>query len=236
MPKTKLYIPRQNEKIKLSRTQVSLFKECPRCFYMKHRYGIGTPGSPPFLLNSAVDGLLKTEFEIYRKNSEPHPLFIENKLNFIPMNFDNEKWRNIKFDYEKQNMILSGILDDLWINQDTNEIVLADYKATSTQKDINIFITYKWQMDFYFWLLKKLNMKVSKNTYFVYANADRYKDRFDCKMQFKMSIKKYEADDSWIEKTLTDIRNTLDFDKPPNSYQDCKNCNYIKNINNIESN
>ena len=91
-------------------------------------------------------------------------------------------------------------------------------------------------MDFYFWLLKKLNMKVSKNTYFVYANADRYKERFDGKMQFKMSIKKYEADDSWIENTLTDIRNTLDFDKPPNSYQDCKNCNYINNINNIELN
>ena len=65
--KSKVYIPRQNGLLKISRSQVSLFRECARCFYMKQRHGIGTPGSPPFLLNSAVDGLLKTEFEFYRQ-------------------------------------------------------------------------------------------------------------------------------------------------------------------------
>ena len=33
--KSKVYIPRQNRLLKISRSQVSLFRECARCFYMK---------------------------------------------------------------------------------------------------------------------------------------------------------------------------------------------------------
>ena len=233
MAKSKLYIPKQNEQLKLSRSQVSMYRECPRCFYMKLRHGIGTPGSPPFLLNSAVDGLLKTEFEIYRANQSPHPLFEENKLNFVPWKSDKEKWRSVKYEDESRNMVLSGIIDDLWLDRDSNKVVLADYKATSTKKDINIFITYKWQMDFYYWLLKKVGMDVSSDSYFVYANADRYRERFDGMMHFNMLLKKYETDDSWVEQTLDKIRTTLDYDAVPSPYAECKNCNYTEQVANV---
>ena len=83
MARSKPYTPRQNEQLKLSRTQVSMFKECPRCFYMKKRHGIGTPGSPPYLLNSAVDGLLKNEFEIYRESQTPHRRIVLLKFQFL---------------------------------------------------------------------------------------------------------------------------------------------------------
>ena len=52
-------------------------------FFYEKRHNVGTPGSLPFLLNSAVDALFKTEFEIYRINQEPHPLFEENNLNLF---------------------------------------------------------------------------------------------------------------------------------------------------------
>ncbi len=232
--KSKVYIPRQNGLLKISRSQVSLFRECSRCFYMKQRHGIGTPSSPPFLLNSAVDGLLKTEFEHYRQQQIPHPIFEEYKLNFVPLKNTYDKWRSLKYEDKDHNMVLTGILDDLWLDQETNKIILADYKATSTQKDINIFFTYKWQMDFYFWLLKKTGMDMSSDSYFVYANADRYKERFDCTMHFNMSLKKYEVDDSWVEQTLDKIRSTLDDDVAPSPFPECKNCNYAEQVSNIE--
>ena len=234
MPRSRIYSPGQNEQLKLSRAQVSLFKECPRCFYMKQRHGIGRPGSPPYLLNSAVDGLLKNEFEIYRESQTPHPLFEENKLNFIPYKYDlfgqQEKWRSIKYQDEKRNMVLSGIIDDLWLDKDTNKLVLADYKATSTKKEINIFLFFKWQMDFYHWLLKKTDRNISTDTYFVYANADRYRDRFDATLHFNMSLKRYAVDDSWVEPTLDNIRTVLDDDKIPEPYSECKNCNYAQQV------
>ena len=234
MAQSKPYTPGQNEQLKLSRTQVSMFKECPRCFYMKKRYGIGTPGSPPYLLNSAVDGLLKNEFEIYRESQTPHPLFEENNLNFVPYKPAAEKWRSIKYEDEKRNMILSGVIDDLWIDKDTNKFVLADYKATSTKKEINIFLLFKWQMDFYHWLLKKVDMDVSPDSYFVYANADRYRDRFDATLHFNMSLKKYTVDDSWVEPALDRIRTTLDEDIVPQPYAECKHCNYVKQIKDVD--
>ena len=234
MAQSKPYTPGQNEQLKLSRTQVSMFKECPRCFYMKKRYGIGTPGSPPYLLNSAVDGLLKNEFEIYRESQTPHPLFEENNLNFVPYKSETEKWRSIKYEDETRNMVLSGIIDDLWIDKDTNKFVLADYKATSTKKEINIFLLFKWQMDFYHWLLKKVGMDVSPDSYFVYANADRYKERFDATLHFNMSLKKYTVDDSWVEPVLDRIRTTLDEDTVPQAYAECKHCNYVGQVSNID--
>ena len=39
------------------------------------------------------------------------------------------------------------------------------------------------------------------------------------------SVEKYEADDSWVDSTLVKIRKTLDSDKIPESYEECKNCN-----------
>ena len=238
MPRSRIYSPGQNEQLKLSRTQVSLFKECQRCFYMKQRHGIGTPGSPPFLLNSAVDGLLKSEFEIYRESQTPHPLFKENKLNFVPYKSDlfgqQEKWRSIKYEDKKRNMILSGILDDLWLDKQSGKLILADYKATSTKKDIAIFFTYKWQMDFYYWLLKKTESNVLTDTYFVYANADRYRESFDATLHFKLSLKKYVVDDSWVEPTLDNIRTVLDDDKIPDPYSECKNCNYAQQVASVD--
>ena len=231
--KSKVYIPRQNGLLKISRSQVSLFRECSRCFYMKQRHGIGTPSSPPFLLNSAVDGLLKTEFEHYRQQQIPHPIFEEYKLNFVPLKNTYDKWRSLKYEDKDHNMVLTGILDDLWLDQETNKIILADYKATSTQKDINIFFTYKWQMDFYFWLLKKTGMDMSSDSYFVYANADRYKERFDGMMHFKLSLKKYETDSSWVEPTLDKIRQVLDEDTAPEPNLECKNCKYIQDISSV---
>jgi hypothetical protein len=39
-------------------------------------------------LNSAVDELLKKEFDEYRKLKKPHPIMVENNLNFIPFDKD----------------------------------------------------------------------------------------------------------------------------------------------------
>ena len=52
----KLYDPTNFEPFAVSRTKIDLFVECPRCFYLDRRLGIGRPSGPPFLLNSAVRG------------------------------------------------------------------------------------------------------------------------------------------------------------------------------------
>jgi hypothetical protein len=48
---------------KLSRSKIDLFLECPRCFYLDNKLGLKRPPGYPFALNSAVDLLLKKEFD-----------------------------------------------------------------------------------------------------------------------------------------------------------------------------
>ena len=63
---TGMYVPNSREPFKLSQSKIDLFLECPRCFYLDRRLGVGRPPGFPFALNAAVDTLLKQEFDIYR--------------------------------------------------------------------------------------------------------------------------------------------------------------------------
>ena len=45
--------------IKLSRSKIDLYLECPRCFWLDLKKGIKRPQPAPYTINSAIDLLLK---------------------------------------------------------------------------------------------------------------------------------------------------------------------------------
>ena len=77
-----------NEIIKLSRSTVEKYLNCPRCCVLEKKYQIKPP-SLPFTLNIAVDNLCKNEFDYYRKIQEPHPLFIEHGIEAVPFQHED---------------------------------------------------------------------------------------------------------------------------------------------------
>ena len=94
MAAAKLFDPRSDKPFALSRSKVELFIDCPRCFYLDRRLGIGRPPGFPFSLNSAVDSLLKKEFDDYRAKGEPHPLMAQAGVNAMPhAHPELETWR-----------------------------------------------------------------------------------------------------------------------------------------------
>ena len=68
--KRNLYDAASGEPYRLSRTKVVDFVNCPRCFYLDRRLGTGQPPGYPFSLNTAVDTLLKKEFDSPNFNDE----------------------------------------------------------------------------------------------------------------------------------------------------------------------
>ena len=193
MPYNGKYIPGKEDYYKLSRSKVDYFLNCPRCFYMDRRLGIGQPPGFPFNLNSAVDSLLKNEFDYYRKIKKPHPYIERLGLNAIPFEHEKlDKWRHnfsgVIYQHQKLNLHLFGAVDDIWINLDSGELIVVDYKATSKNSEINLDadwqIGYKRQMEFYQYLLRNNGFKVSDTGYFVYCNGIRQRDRFDEKLEF----------------------------------------------------
>src|SRR3989338_7534335 len=80
---------------RLSRSKIDLFLNCPRCFFIDNKLGTARPKGYPFNLNSAVDALLKKEFDIHRVNGTTHPLMKAYKLDAVPLNDDRmDAWRD----------------------------------------------------------------------------------------------------------------------------------------------
>ena len=241
-----IYQPGQDKPFKLSRSRIDLFLNCPRCFYIDRRLGLDRPPGFPFNINSAVDALLKTEFDKYRTLKEPHPLITKNNIDAIPLEHpDMDAWRDslrrgIQFHHQETNLLITGGVDDVWINK-TGESIIVDYKATSKKTEVTIDedwqIGYRRQMEIYQWLFKKNGHSVNPTGYFVYCNADSEKETFEGKLEFDIKVLPHTGDDSWVEKAVYDAHLCLNQKSIPNPDPDCDYCTYrleAQKLENIE--
>ena len=237
-----IYKPDSEKPFKLSRSKVDNFVSCKRCFYIDRRLGVGHPPGFPFNINSAVDELLKKEFDQYRDAGKPHPYMDSVSRNLIPYKHDQlDEWREnfkgVQYLHEETNLIFTGAVDDLWLDTDSEEVVVVDYKATAKNSEITINADwqqgYRRQMDFYQWLLRKNGLKVSNVGYFVYCNGDKQKPSFDQKIHFDVSVLEYQGDGSWIEETILQIKELLNQDNVPNYSDDCDYCTYIQDVDSV---
>ena len=237
--RTNLYNPKWQAPFNLSRSKIDFFIECPQCFYLDRRLGISRPGMPGWSLNSAVDTLLKNEFDILREQKKPHVLMDYYKIDAIPFWHPNlHIWRDdvnkkigASFLHKKTNLNICGIIDDVWENIKTKELHIVDYKSTSTNGEVTLDGEYKEgykrQIEVYQWIFRQLGFNVSKIGYFVYANGIKGDGKvFDGKLEFKTSILSYQGDDSWVEPTILKIKHCLDSDEIPESNKDCEHCAY----------
>lgn len=244
--KSYLFDPASKEPFKLSRSKIDLFINCPRCFYLDRRLGIPQPGGFPFTLNLAVDALLKKEFDIHRAKGNPHPLMKKYNIEAIP--FEHEKmdeWRHnftgISFLHEPTNFLIFGAVDDIWINS-KKELMVVDYKATSSQKEVTLEdewkIVYKRQMEIYQWLMRHnldlSSYKTSDTGYFVYVNGKTDKEAFDAKLEFDINIIPYQGKDNWVEKTIIEAHKCLMSDQIPKASDDCDFCRYREIAKSVE--
>jgi len=236
-----IYDPKSDAPFKLSRSKIENFMYCKKCFYLDRRLGIGEPPGFPFNLNTAVDTLLKKEFDIHRAKQTAHPLMKAYGLDAVPFQHEKmDEWREnfkgVQYFHESTNFIITGAVDDLW--QDKNgEVIVVDYKATSKTSQVTLDADwqdgYKRQMEIYQWLLRRNELKVSNTGYFVYCNGKTDREAFDGKLEFDIDLLPYAGDDSWIEGTLQEIKECLGGDMP-DSDAECDFCNYRKAVSEVD--
>lgn len=242
--KRNIYDPSDEKPFRLSRTKIDLFLNCPRCFYIDRRLGVSRPPGFPFNLNSAVDGLLKNEFDQYRFSGEAHPMMSKNGINAIPYQHENlETWRSnfkgVSYVDEVTNFSLFGAVDDIWIDNETDKLIVVDYKATSKKGEVTLDagwqISYKRQMEFYQWLLRRNGFDVSDTGYFVYCNGIRERDRFDARLDFSIKVIPYTGSDDWVNGTVKAAHATLQEQDVPEASSDCEFCAYISDAVDVVS-
>ena len=225
-------------KWKLSRSKLDLFVECPRCFYVDNKLGVARPKGFPFNLNSAVDYLLKKEFDAHRVAKTSHPLMKQYNVDAVPfahseMNTWRENFEGIQFPHKESGLLISGAVDDIWVNP-AGELIVVDYKATSKDEGQKVNLDAEWQdgykrqMEVYQWLLRRKGFKVSDTGYFVYANGLRDKKAFDSKLEFEVVLIPYTGSDDWVEKKIMEAKECLDADTLPEPGKFCDYCHYRK--------
>ncbi len=243
--KKNIYNSNSKESFRLSRSKIDLFLNCPQCFYIDRKLGVGTPPGFPFTLNSAVDYLLKKEFDFYREKETRHPLVEKYNVDAIPakrkeLDEWRENFKGVQYYDSQNNFIITGAIDDLWINS-KNEYIVVDYKATSKEGDITSLDkdwhdSYKRQMEIYQWLLRKNNLNISDTGYFLYCNGITNKKMFNGKIEFDLTLIPYKGSDNWIEKTLQEMKKTLESSIIPDASPDCDFCTYRKEIEKVVGN
>lgn len=234
-----LYDPYSKELFRLSRSKIDLFINCPRCFYLDRKLGVAQPPGYPFSLNSAVDKLLKKEFDSHRAKGTCHPLMKTYGINAIPLAHEKiDEWRDslrggITFNVDGSNVVITGGVDDIWVNPE-GEYIIVDYKSTSKEEEVSLDadwqIGYKRQMEIYQWLFRKNGYRVSSIGYFVYCNGCTDREAFDGKLEFNIKIIPYEGNTDWVEGSIKEAIECLKGNIIPDSGEDCDFCKYRKAV------
>ncbi len=221
-------------RFRLSRSKIDLSRECSRCFYLDNKLGIKRPPGYPFNLNTAVDALLKKEFDIHRVGKTTHPLMQEYGIDAVPFQHEKmDEWRENFKGIETQHLptgfTVSGAIDDVWVTPE-EELIIVDYKSTSKDDEITLDAPwqdgYKRQMEVYQWLFRQNGFTVSDTGYFVYANGQKDREAFDGKLEFEVTIIPYTGSDGWVEDALKDAKRVLESEEIPKADPDCDYCLY----------
>ena len=222
--------------IKLSPSSLHLFLECPFCFWLAKRMKIRRPPPFPYALNTAVDQLLKAEFDEYRKKGELHPILAEN--NIKAKLFENlellKKWRNnfqgIRYYDPELKATIFGAVDDI-LEFPGKKLAPLDFKSTGS-REVRIYDRFQLQMDIYTYLLEKNNFDTYGKSYLAFYIVDR-ENGFNGRLPFKKVLKEVKTDTSYVPELFGKAVSLLRSDKPPAHSQDCKFGYWLQRVSQI---
>lgn len=216
--------------IKISRSGLKLFLECPRCFWLDVHHKIKRPPSFPYTLSSAVDYLAKQEFDKYRGTGELPPIFKKNNIKAkLYAGEELEIWRNnfkgVSYFDEDLNAILYGAVDDILEFPD-GSLAVVDYKSTGSAQ-VTIYEDYQKQMETYTWLLQRNGFATQDQAYFVYYIVDKTGGGFQNSLPFNEELRMVEVRPNWVSGTFEAAITTARQPTPPKSAIACTHCKYI---------
>ena len=124
----------------LSRSRVENFLKCKACFWLQQLHKVKPPEFPSFTINSTTDILLKRDADAVRGKSAL-PIWKKADLEHI-IPFDHEdlsNWTNslhyglndsyFNTVHIKTNIKFGGGLDDVFLNTQTDQVHIIDYKS-----------------------------------------------------------------------------------------------------------
>ena len=234
--------------LKISRSGLKLFLDCPRCFWLDIHHKVKRPPGYPYALSAAVDYLVKREFDGYREKGELPPVLKNAGIQDAKLyTGDNlAEWRNnfkgISYFDESLNAILYGAVDDILEFSD-GSLAVVDYKSSGS-KEITIYEDYRRQMEIYNYILKQSGYQTYPEAYFVFYQVIKEGETgFKNALKFKEEVRSIVLNLDWVGDAFTRAvevarSSEIPIDAPKNNH--CDHCHYVemasKHILNQDSN
>ena len=222
--------------LKISRSGLKLFLECPRCFWLDLHHKIKRPPGYPYTLSAAVDYLVKREFDKYREAGELPPVFKKEKLDAkLFRGTELPEWRNnfkgVSFFDENLNAILYGAVDDVLEFSD-GSLAVVDYKSSGS-KEITIYDDYQKQMDVYNYILKQKGYETYPEAYFVFYKVIKEGETgFGNALKFTEEVRPVKVNMDWVGPAFESAVELARQAAPPtpsgNAKKHCDHCHYVE--------
>jgi len=208
--------------IKISRSKIELFIECPRCFWLEVKYGIKRPEKPyGAYLGAKYDPILKEIFDEHRKKGSKPRELEEFDFDLYPHFEKLNQWRkNIEFYHPEHKIIYYGKIDDLLITKD-GSLVPLDFKTTLS-KEFNVYESYKRELEIYGYFLKKQGEEVFSQgvLYYIKVDINRKLEKIEERKVILVEELNYQIYDEILEK----LREVYFSPKEPEPSPDCPFC------------
>lgn len=231
-------MPSKISTLKISRSGLKLFLECPRCFWLDLHHKIKRPPGYPFTLSIAVDYLVKKEFDTYREKGQLPPVLKNYGIKDAKLyNGDNlSEWRNnfkgISYFDESLNAYLYGAVDDVLEFSD-GSLGVIDYKSSGA-KEITIYDDYQKQMDVYNYILKQKGYETYPEAFFVFYKVIKEGETgFGNALKFTEEVRPVKVNTEWVGRTFENAVELARSDTPPASGISgkdghCDHCHYVE--------
>lgn len=225
-----------NSQIQLSPNSLNLFLECPCCFWLEKKLRIRRPPPYPYALNTAVDILLKQEFDAYRSKGEVHPLLRAHKIEakLFPNQDLLNQWRSnfqgLRYYDKNLGATLFGAVDDILEFPD-GKLAALDYKSTGSTVP-KVYDRFQLQMDVYTYLLEKNGFKTPRKGYLAFYVVDKTSG-FEDKLPFKKEIHEINTNPDDVPELFQDAVALLEKEAPPSHSPDCQFGQWLQNTSNI---
>jgi len=216
------------QKIKLSPSALSIFLDCPKCFWLDRNKNIKRPRGIYPSLPIGMDSIIKTYFDKYRVRNEIPP---EVKDKLPGKLFSNmamlERWRSwfqtdLSHEDSTINATLSGALDDC-LTEDGLYIPL-DYKTRGSELTDDPRKYYQNQLDCYCLILDSSGFKTKGVAYLLYFWPLEVFEKG--MIQFKVEPIRIETNIDSAKKIFFDAVTCLNQEMPIAS-PNCEYCNLI---------
>lgn len=215
----------------LSPNSLNLFLDCAHCFWLDKNLGVKRPPPYPYALNSAVDALLKEEFDAYRAKDLPHPLLAENHIKarlFRNQELLNQ-WRNnfagIRYFDQTLNATLFGAVDDV-LEFEGGKLAPLDYKSTGSSA-ANIYDRFQLQLDTYTFLMEKNGHQTTRKGYLAFYIVDKSRGFLD-RLPFRKEVMEISTSPGDVYEIFKDAVVCLRQPNPPPHSDDCKFALWLK--------